>query len=512
MSSGATPICARFERVRRLRARDGRAPRIAARRLLPPALPGFERLVYVDGVRSGLRQPRARRRARLQCRCRRPRDWLPEQRLGLLCDMFASDAAAPAHRGRCRASRCCSSTAARSRGHASTRGCSSRSSRAASCSWSSATWAPARTASLVCAMNVAIELARGARSDCTTGCSSAAATPSSSTPWRRRSPSAPRYRVRQVADRRRQRAHQCARAARRPRRDPELAGASPSAAASRCTISSLKVEHAAPDTRTEEMFRGIADERARVAFSGHIHIAARAPGAEARQSLRGLIEGAAAEIDLRPRLEINTDDVRAAARRHHRRARREPAVLPAGARHRSPDRAHRCSSGPSSAMCCAQIELPALRARSRATAPPASCRTYADRSPGMSARSAAPIAPLVLDPELSTSRACAPTSRSWRGPSTAGRWCTWTAPPPRSGRARCCARWSTTRRICTPTCIAACTPSASGPPTPTSARARPCARFINARSTREIVFVRGTTEAINLVANSWGRGHLRRRR
>jgi cysteine desulfurase / selenocysteine lyase len=34
-------------------------------------------------------------------------------------------------------------------------------------------------------------------------------------------------------------------------------------------------------------------------------------------------------------------------------------------------------------------------------------------------------------------------------------------------------------------------------------------RFINARSTREIVFVRGTTEAINLVANSWGRGHLK---
>ena len=33
-------------------------------------------------------------------------------------------------------------------------------------------------------------------------------------------------------------------------------------------------------------------------------------------------------------------------------------------------------------------------------------------------------------------------------------------------------------------------------------------RFINAGSTREIIFVRGTTEAINLVANSWGRGHL----
>jgi cysteine desulfurase/selenocysteine lyase len=33
--------------------------------------------------------------------------------------------------------------------------------------------------------------------------------------------------------------------------------------------------------------------------------------------------------------------------------------------------------------------------------------------------------------------------------------------------------------------------------------------FINARSAREIIFVRGTTEAINLVANSYGRGHLR---
>jgi cysteine desulfurase/selenocysteine lyase len=33
-------------------------------------------------------------------------------------------------------------------------------------------------------------------------------------------------------------------------------------------------------------------------------------------------------------------------------------------------------------------------------------------------------------------------------------------------------------------------------------------RFLNARSTREIVFVRGTTEAINLVAQAWGRPRL----
>ncbi|MCB0123987.1 MAG: cysteine desulfurase [Caldilineaceae bacterium] len=35
------------------------------------------------------------------------------------------------------------------------------------------------------------------------------------------------------------------------------------------------------------------------------------------------------------------------------------------------------------------------------------------------------------------------------------------------------------------------------------------ARFINARSTKEIIFTRGTTEGINLVAQSWGRANLR---
>ncbi|HLE64999.1 MAG TPA: aminotransferase class V-fold PLP-dependent enzyme, partial [Candidatus Bathyarchaeia archaeon] len=34
------------------------------------------------------------------------------------------------------------------------------------------------------------------------------------------------------------------------------------------------------------------------------------------------------------------------------------------------------------------------------------------------------------------------------------------------------------------------------------------ARFINARHAEEIVFVRGTTEAINLLAHSWGRPNI----
>jgi len=34
------------------------------------------------------------------------------------------------------------------------------------------------------------------------------------------------------------------------------------------------------------------------------------------------------------------------------------------------------------------------------------------------------------------------------------------------------------------------------------------ARFLNARSSREIVFTRGTTESVNLVANAWGRANV----
>src|SRR3546814_2167447 len=37
---------------------------------------------------------------------------------------------------------------------------------------------------------------------------------------------------------------------------------------------------------------------------------------------------------------------------------------------------------------------------------------------------------------------------------------------------------------------------------------RTVARFLNARSDRDIVFVRGATEGINLVAQSWGRANL----
>ena len=70
------------------------------------------------------------------------------------------------------------------------------------------------------------------------------------------------------------------------------------------------VEHSAPGARSVQTFRGIAAGRARVAFNGKIVVHSGAHGSDSQQSLRGLLAGAEAEIDVRPQLEIHTDEVR----------------------------------------------------------------------------------------------------------------------------------------------------------------------------------------------------------
>jgi Fe-S cluster assembly protein SufD len=72
------------------------------------------------------------------------------------------------------------------------------------------------------------------------------------------------------------------------------------------------IEHAAPNARSEQVFRGISAGRARVAFNGKVVVRKNAHGTDSQQSLRGLLAGADAEIDVRPQLEIYTDDVRCA--------------------------------------------------------------------------------------------------------------------------------------------------------------------------------------------------------
>jgi Fe-S cluster assembly protein SufD len=72
----------------------------------------------------------------------------------------------------------------------------------------------------------------------------------------------------------------------------------------------IVVDHQAAHTRTIENFRGIAGGRARIGFNGLIIVRDSAHNADSAQSLKGLIAGSDAEIDLRPQLEIHTDEVR----------------------------------------------------------------------------------------------------------------------------------------------------------------------------------------------------------
>jgi Fe-S cluster assembly protein SufD len=72
----------------------------------------------------------------------------------------------------------------------------------------------------------------------------------------------------------------------------------------------IVVDHQAAHTQTAEAFRGIAGGRARIGFNGLIIVQRDARHADSAQSLKGLLAGSDAEIDLRPQLEIHTDEVR----------------------------------------------------------------------------------------------------------------------------------------------------------------------------------------------------------
>jgi Fe-S cluster assembly protein SufD len=74
---------------------------------------------------------------------------------------------------------------------------------------------------------------------------------------------------------------------------------------------SLLVDHVAPSSSSTQVLRAISRDRAKVAWRSRVEVAATARRAASEQSLKGLLDGAGAEIDLRPQLEIHTDEVRA---------------------------------------------------------------------------------------------------------------------------------------------------------------------------------------------------------
>ncbi|NTV95658.1 MAG: Fe-S cluster assembly protein SufD [Thiobacillus sp.] len=72
----------------------------------------------------------------------------------------------------------------------------------------------------------------------------------------------------------------------------------------------LRVNHRAPSGTSRIAYRGMADDHGRAVFDGHVVVDRAAQQTDARQSCRGLLLSAKAEIDAMPRLEIYADDVK----------------------------------------------------------------------------------------------------------------------------------------------------------------------------------------------------------
>ena len=101
-------------------------------------------------------------------------------------------------------------------------------------------------------------------------------------------------------------------------------------------------------------------------------------------------------------------------------------------------------------------------------------------------------------------RASARISRSWRGPFTVSRWFIWTTPPPRKSRAPC---WTPSNRAYGEEYanVHRGLHFLSNAATDNYEKARTTvARFLNAAREEEIIFTKNATEAINLVAQSFG--------
>jgi Fe-S cluster assembly protein SufD len=71
----------------------------------------------------------------------------------------------------------------------------------------------------------------------------------------------------------------------------------------------LEIIHLGRDGRSEQTYRGVLDGQSRAVFNGRVHVSPGADGAEARQSNANLLLSADAEVDTKPELEIETDEV-----------------------------------------------------------------------------------------------------------------------------------------------------------------------------------------------------------
>src|SRR5690606_26899205 len=70
------------------------------------------------------------------------------------------------------------------------------------------------------------------------------------------------------------------------------------------------VDHAAPRASSRQVYRGIIDGKARAVFAGKVLVRQDAQQTSAQQLNKNLLMSSEAEVDTRPQLQIDADDVK----------------------------------------------------------------------------------------------------------------------------------------------------------------------------------------------------------
>lgn len=72
----------------------------------------------------------------------------------------------------------------------------------------------------------------------------------------------------------------------------------------------IDINHLAPDTQSDMLYKGIADQRSRAVFNGRVYVQKDAQKINAHQTNHHLLLSSAAEVYAKPELEIYADDVK----------------------------------------------------------------------------------------------------------------------------------------------------------------------------------------------------------
>ena len=258
--------------------------------------------------------------------------------------------------------------------------------------------------------------------------------------------------------------------------------------------------HRAAATETLQEYRGIATARGRGAFNGRVAVEAAARGSNASQTSRNLLLSPLAEINARPQLEIHVDDVQC---RHGATTGTLDDTHLFYLRSRGLDEAT-ARALLTFAFCRDVIgRVPLAPVREAAEAIVAGVLPDRDADPGCRLMAAAREAAVALD--LARVRADFPVlARRINGHPLAYLDNAASSQQP-SAVIDAVADYARAHHANVHRGVHTLSQEATAMYEGAREKAR---RFVNAAATAEIVFVRGTTEAINLVAQSYGRPRL----